>query len=302
MSAYYNEIDPKAAAWLRELIKVGAIAPGEVDERDVRDVRPSELDGFAQCHFFAGIGVWSHALRLAGWSDEQPVWTGACPCQPFSAAGRGLGFADPRHLWPSWFHLIRERNPPNIFGEQVASPDGLRWLDLVQTHLEAEGYAIGSADICAAGVGAPHIRQRLYFVAEPGGERRDRLGLRLQPRRSLQAGPQVGGRGQASELVDARGARGGRNPGTVPGPQEEGSSEGFGTRRISDKSFAPGATRGFWDDVEWLHCRDEKYRPVEPGTFPLVDGAPHRVGRLRGYGNGLVAQQAAAFIEAYTHC
>ena len=85
---YYNEIDCYCAEWLRNLIRAGLIAEGDVDERDIRDIRPDELTGYAQCHFFAGIGVWSYALRLAGWPDERPVWTGSCPCQPFSAAGR----------------------------------------------------------------------------------------------------------------------------------------------------------------------------------------------------------------------
>jgi DNA (cytosine-5)-methyltransferase 1 len=65
MAAYYNEHDGFAAAWLRELIKRGAIAQGEVDERDIRKVQSNELEGFTQCHFFAGIGVWSYALRCA---------------------------------------------------------------------------------------------------------------------------------------------------------------------------------------------------------------------------------------------
>ena len=165
MTAYYNEIDPFAAAWLRELIKAGAIAPGDVDERDIRDVKPDDLRGYTQCHFFAGIGVWSYALRRAGWADDRPVWTGSCPCQPFSAAGKRAGQSDERHLWPHWHHLIRECRPAIVLGEQVASKDGLGWLDLVSADLEGEGYAIGASDLCAAGVGAPHIRQRLYWCA-----------------------------------------------------------------------------------------------------------------------------------------
>ena len=100
MSAYYNEIDPFAAQWLRELIKAGHIAPGEVDTRSIENA------GFTQCHFFAGIGTWSYALRCAGWPDDRPVWTGSCPCQPFSAAGKRKGTSDERHLWPTFFHLI----------------------------------------------------------------------------------------------------------------------------------------------------------------------------------------------------
>jgi DNA (cytosine-5)-methyltransferase 1 len=179
MAAYYNEIDKGASEWLRELIKGGHIAPGDVDERDIRDVAPADLLGYAQCHFFAGIGGWSLALRNAGWADDTPVWTGSCPCQPFSAAGRRGGLADERHLWPHWHHLVDVCRPPVVFGEQVASKDGLGWLDLVSADLEASGYAVAAADLCVAGVGGPHIRQRLWFVGmgHPGwaaGERNPR--------------------------------------------------------------------------------------------------------------------------------
>ncbi|MDF3756458.1 DNA cytosine methyltransferase, partial [Enterobacter hormaechei] len=142
-AAYYNEIDPFAAQWLRNLIAGGHIAPGEVDERSIEDVTPDDLRGFTQCHFFAGIGVWSHSLRLSGWPDDKPVWTGPCPCQPFSAAGKGDGFADERHLWPHFFHLISERRPQHVFGEQVASGNASAWFDLVQADLEGMGYAFG---------------------------------------------------------------------------------------------------------------------------------------------------------------
>ena len=166
MTAYYNENDPKAAAWLRELIRANLIAPGDVDERSIADVCPGDLGGYAQHHFFAGIGGWSCALRLAGWSDSRPVWTGSCPCQPFSAAGKGGGAADSRHLWPDFWWLIAQRKPSVVFGEQVASGAGREWLAGVRADMETLGYAVGAADLCAAGVGSPHIRQRLYWVAD----------------------------------------------------------------------------------------------------------------------------------------
>lgn len=84
--AYYSDNDPKVCAWLRELIKRGLIADGDVDERSICDVKADDVRGYSQCHFFAGGGGWSLALRLAGWPDDRPVWTGSCPCQPWSNA------------------------------------------------------------------------------------------------------------------------------------------------------------------------------------------------------------------------
>ena len=163
--ALYNEINPIEAKAIELLIELKEIAPGLVDRRDVRDISPIEFAGYDQVHLFAGSGAWSYAFRLAGWPDNEPVWSISCPCQPFSAAGGGGGFADERHLWPYADYLIQECRPQRIFGEQVASKNGLAWLDLVQDDLEGKGYTFGAVDTCAAGFGAPHIRQRIYWVA-----------------------------------------------------------------------------------------------------------------------------------------
>jgi DNA (cytosine-5)-methyltransferase 1 len=181
MAAWYNEIDPYAAQWLRNLIADGQIAPGDVDERSIADVQPGDVAGYDQCHFFAGIGGWSVALRLAGWNDERPVWTGSCPCQPFSAAGKRQGGADQRHLWPHWLRLIRECKPAILFGEQVEAAIGWGWLDAVFADLEAEGYATGAAVLPACGVDSPHIRQRVWFVGDASSP-----GLPLRECRELQ--------------------------------------------------------------------------------------------------------------------
>ena len=168
---YYNEFDPGAAQWLRNLIQAGKLPTGDVDERDIRLVQPAELEKYTQCHFFAGIGGWALALALAGWDESRQVWTGSCPCQPFSVCGSRKGTSDERHLWPEFKRLISKRRPPVVFGEQVASKDGVEWLSGVRLDLEACGYAVGGADLPAASVQAPHIRQRLWFVADSKGER-----------------------------------------------------------------------------------------------------------------------------------
>lgn len=382
-AAYYNEIDPFAAQWLRNLIAAGHIAPGEVDERSIEDVTPDDLRGFTQCHFFAGIGVWSHSLRLAGWPDDRPVWTGSCPCQPFSAAGKGDGFTDERHLWPHFFHLISERRPQHVFGEQVAARNANVWFDLVQADLEGMGYAFGLVPFTSASIGAPHIRERAYWVANADcvvSERRgdvrapgrdeysnggddDRLADSNHDRQ--QPGQGAGCRCQCAEQgidIGRGGENGGLGNANVARLERLGGNDGAaGRERATGPAAAPGVhdgmantdneqhsiaisgcghehvstgrqqdpaasaglrgdyrtleVNGFWRDADWLLCRDGKWRPVEPGTFPLVDGAAarlgrvepgvarvassNRVGRLKGYGNAINAQAAAAFIRAY---
>ncbi|MGO4337841.1 DNA cytosine methyltransferase [Labrys sp. KB_33_2] len=175
MTAYYNDNEPDAAHVLDCLQREGLIAPGVVDNRSIKEVQPDDLKGFTQCHFFAGAGLWSVAARLAGWPDERPIWTGSCPCQPFSAAGKGLGTDDPRHLWPDFFRLIRTARPPVVMGEQVAGAPGYGWFDGVAADLESEDYAARSIDIPACAVDAPQIRQRQWWigVANSSGARWD---------------------------------------------------------------------------------------------------------------------------------
>jgi len=299
MVAYYNEIDPYAAEWLRSLIRSGHIADGIVDERSISDVRPDELQEFTQCHFFAGIGVWSYALRSAGWEDDRPVWTGSCPCQPFSNAGSRKGITDERHLWPHWFHLIEQCRPSTVFGEQVASKDGLGWIDLVQADMEGEDYAIGSFDLCSAGFGAPHIRQRLWFVADTDDTRpQGWVSGRSDTERQDQHG-HVGCSGSTIGMGNTD-IDDGRNEHSTVTSEREARLEHGGTSTDGgvDRGRS-GKTNGHWSDADWLRCRDGKWRPVEPCTFPLVDGATARVGRLRAYGNAITAQVAQGLIESY---
>ena len=281
MRAYYNEIDTFAAAWLRELIADGLIADGEVDERSILDVRPDDLRGFTQCHFFAGIGGWSRALRLAGWPDDRPVWTGSCPCQPLSVAGQRKGHADERHLWPAFHDLIAVCQPATVFGEQVASKLGREWLAGVRADLESSGYACGGADLCAAGVGAPHIRQRLWWVADASGRRREQCdeGHRSVPKPH----PDIIDSGMADAINTG-------SQGRLPGRSDQ-----------ERQDFDGRAGRGgadFWDG-EYIPCADGKARRIEPGIFPLADGVSNRVGTLRGAGNAIVPQVAGEFVKAF---
>ena len=446
--ALYNEIEPYAVAWLRNLIALGELPDGEVDERSIVDVRGDDLAGCDELHFFAGIGVWARAVAEAeaatGHRLARPLFTGSCPCQPLSTAGQRKGHIDERHLWPAFHRLIAERRPATILGEQVASKDGREWMAAVRHDLEASGYAVGTAILPAGGFGAPHIRYRLFFVAN--AQRRDQWGQRGEPRsetgsrgseawsphgnaarsssgmgvladagiarrRGREIDAPEGGRdvvcdgGATGGLADAPGGRrqhepgqqsariqsqaiGGRSPAELGGHsagagrvadagrqrrQQVGrgasgdeeahgrarwdgrepngdhqlashdaaggvaDAEGVGWRRrlsngpneeaelCQSSGISPGASGqrdvaasaplwphapdSFWSDADWIFCRDGKWRPIEPGSFPLVDGSafslgsggPYegmsRAGMLRGYGNAVVLPVARAFVE-----
>lgn len=289
MTAYYNEFDKNAAQWLRNLIKANLIAPGDVDERSILDVSKDDLKEYTQCHFFAGIGGWSYALRLAGWPDDQEVWTGSCPCQPFSTAGKGKGFSDERHLWPIWRDLIEECVPSIIFGEQVAGKAGRTWLGLVSDDMEALGFAFGAADLCAASIDAPHIRQRHFWVAN--ATRASWIGAK----RCCDTGP------NSSRCCETYGVAYSRSSLVLSAKEKAESVRERQNGGVYNRSstFEPHSTDAtFWNKSDWLYCRDERWRPVESGTSPLVDGVSGDMVKIRGYGNAIVPQLAAEFIQA----
>jgi DNA (cytosine-5)-methyltransferase 1 len=411
-AALYNEIEPYAAAWLRNLIALGEIPDGVVDERSIVDVRGDDLAG-CDVHFFAGIGVWARAVAEAEQASNRrlarPLFTGSCPCQPLSSAGQRKGHVDERHLWPAFHRLIAERRPATILGEQVASKDGREWMAAVRHDLEASGYAVGTAILPACGLGAPHIRYRLFWVADADGaglaQREYFGGLRRQAGvanqgQAVERGRVVGGladagrRGQLEPIdgserpegvgagqsvgpggggfaadarddgrqgrlsgrvdkgwgdLDRHAGRGGAIGGLADAngewrPQVDQGDDAIDQQRppVRRGQFQPagagasGAIRGgdhiaagdggwppgemarmawpsaphsFWSDADWIFCRDNKWRPIESGSFPLVDGSafllgsggPYegmsRAGMLRGYGNAVVLPVARAFVE-----
>jgi DNA (cytosine-5)-methyltransferase 1 len=305
MTAFYNEIEPYPLAWLANLQAADLIMKGPIDGRSIRDLRPEDLEGHTRAHFFAGVAGWDLALQLAGWPAEREVWTGSCPCQPFSGAShKRRGFDDERHLWPDFFRLIEARRPAVVLGEQVATADGLAWLDLVFDDLEGAGYTCRAYDLCSAGVGAPTIRQRLWWRA-------DRMGDTGQPGLEGHTGDGHGAPGRALEAGPAAAAGGAGGLVHTDGkgwPPGWSAARAAGDRRISAPAgSADGAvpTHGFWALADWLLCRDPgapRWRPVEPGTFPLAPRLSAKLEQLRtlqihSWGNAINPQVAAAFIR-----
>lgn len=269
---------------------------GIVDNRSIHDLKADELCEYPQCHFFAGIGGWPYALKLAGWPEDEPVWTGSCPCQPLSCAGRQLGEKDERHLWPEFYRVISECRPTTVFGEQVASNDGLEWLDGISLDLEELGYAVGSSDIPAASVGAPQKRQRIFWVAYS---------------RSFTSRGIPGPKQSVGEIEK-------RTPDKLGGPSSFGGlgnshierqprkrihvrTRGSLKNRIKTTGAGKGfrySWKGFWERFDLTPCLDGKVRRFEPESFPLADGVPEKLA-CGIYGNAIVPQVAAVFIEAF---
>jgi DNA (cytosine-5)-methyltransferase 1 len=319
MTAFYNEIDPAAAHILRHMIDAGVIAPGVVDTRSIKELTPDDVAGFTQVHLFAGGGLWSVAARLAGWPDDAPLWTGSCPCQPFSAAGKGLGTDDPRHLWPDFHRLISACRPPAIMGEQVAGKAGYGWFDGVRTDLEGEGYAARAVDFPACSVDAPHQRNRLYWIAVDDSEsirRAGRAGAGWSNWTEAGNAPLQAGSGVPSDAslaviqgqppagdepdhrTDAR-LHANADGGGRAGRQESAEWEAL-RRTPSERHLLRNGT--YWSDAEWLVCHDGKARRAQSGIRFLVDGLPGRVDLWRVGGNAIVPEAAAEVIAAFMDC
>lgn len=330
---YYNEHDPQASAWIEELVASADLPPGLVDSRDVQAVGPGDLlQQYDQCHFFAGIGGWPHALDLAGWPRDKPIWTASLPCQPWSDAGKRLGVGDERHLWPAFRDLVAHYRPQYLVGEQVASKAGRAWLADVQVDLEALGYRSGATDICAASIGAPHIRQRLFWCAYRVPD--TLLPGRRDERSTTQGMQRPVGSGRDDWMADGYdGRRARRTECDIRANEpEQQASYGHDTlrRRLDD-----------WNDVVYVPCSDGKARPIKSRAQPMADGlsgvvvpgsdssSPEvesreegetqiavpplvfeptddvndtdeaRAMRLKGYGNAIVAPLAAEFLQSF---
>lgn len=134
------------------------------------------------------------------WRGKVDVLTGGFPCQPFSTAGKRRGAEDDRYLWPEMLRAIREIRPAWVIGENVAGITSMVQpgsevtvesqaslfetsdketlleqeyvIETVCRDLEREGYSVQPILIPACGVGAPHKRYRVWFIASDRSDAR----------------------------------------------------------------------------------------------------------------------------------
>lgn len=292
---YANEWDPYVAEWSRCYLAHLGIA-AEVDERSIVDVRADELRGFQQWHFFAGVAGWIEACRLAGWPEWRQICTISCPCQPFSKAGKGEGFDDPRDLWPDTLPLIRDLRPEVCVGEQVDGTAGNMWIDRTRTDLEGIGYAFGAKVLPALCVNSPTRRYRWWWIASrtPGGrkalERIAAVASSDGTRRQVGFVDQISGRdlrhqGQASGTDGIRNREWDQCRWVI-GPDRDRRTGRLKARRLPESRLCQVGTG--------VLAGSPELRPIL-----LAKGVPARAHKIRGYGNAIVPQVGAAVLRAY---
>ena len=138
---------------------------GEVKEKDGEIQKRREKNRRSDEFGLSGQGVsYTNDPTQTTTNPTIDLLTGGFPCQPFSCAGKRGGKNDDRYLWPEMLRVIREIQPTWIIGENVAGIINLE-LDTVLSDLEASEYSCQAFVIPAAGVDAPHRRDRVWIVA-----------------------------------------------------------------------------------------------------------------------------------------
>jgi len=257
--------------------------------------------------------------------------SGGYPCQPFSVAGKRLGAADERHLWPTIDRFVGAARPELVFFENVPGHLSLGFSEVLR-NLEGRGYRVAAGLFSAEEVGAGHRRIRLFILGELGhaqsgcGEIRSESDGQVWPTAVDESGGQVGdspkpaiggqpgcgmdartetaqGRqadhdepnGSSWPLADAGNAHG-RSQFKQGEQEEHGGGESERGREIP--LFAPGPADGGWKEILSLDPS------LEPALCRVADGlaAGTHADRLRLTGNGVVPLAAAYAFAVLAAC
>jgi len=236
------------------------------------------------------------------------VLSGGFPCQPFSTAGRRRGTEDNRFLWPEMLRVIREMQPTWIVAENVrgiVSIDGGMVFERVCSELEANGYEVQPICIPACAVGAPHRRERMWFVAHSTSVRCDRDNAQGEGIHGDEARREVGTSDQPSSGIDTytwdtRKRRAGFTDGCVDAPDADRERE-LQSERCKQEERRRTGNSDPWIEP-WLQVAARLCR-VDDGLPAGLDGitVPRwRKESLRAFGNAIVPQVAFQIFQAIT--
>jgi DNA (cytosine-5)-methyltransferase 1 len=260
---------------------------------------------------FPNIPIEEDIKNVKGKEGEADVICGGFPCQPFSVAGKQKGTSDDRHLWPEMFRLIREIKPKFVIGENVKNiiniQDGVVF-ETVCTDLESEGYEVQSFNIPAAGVGAPHRRERVWIVAyaERNGQlaSKEREGIKETISKKQKGSNHSFDTERASYISTTKtNVANTKSIESYVGEhgkhQEERSGQGEirGENSHDANTYSKRLER-FRTEHELRNSEKEKqtsgnsWWSVEPNVGRVANGVPGRVHRLKGLGNAIVPQIA----------
>ena len=249
------------------------------------------------------------------------IITGGFPCQPFSVAGKQQGTSDDRHLWPEMFRIIKAFKPRFVIGENVRGivniQDGVVF-ETVCTNLEDEGYEIQPFNIPAAGVGAPHRRERIWFIAVRedvantiGNDEGREISRSDEETRGIQEEHRTehSTTGQFSRTSEIRNGDNGyenvadtKSIGSDVGGLGQHQGERSGQEEIGGASSQDDTNsygkrlEGFRSEHKLRNSEEEEqtsrngWWSVEPNVGRVAHGVPGRVYRLKGLGNSIVPQ------------
>ena len=240
--------------------------------------------------------------RLEADGVELPeIITGGFPCQPFSIAGKQKGTNDDRHLWPEMFRIIKELKPRWIIGENVRGivniQDGVVF-ETVCTDLESEGYEVQAFNIPAAGVGAPHRRERIWIVAN--SRRTLRQGSSIREKNENETRKEDADQHQRSSSPSKSNVANTESFSSDVRGREEHQEERDGQSEIrgkSGKDVANASTGRRTSQGKQIPTRGngiehQSWWQSEPDVGRVAHGVPGRVHRLKALGNSIVPKIA----------
>ena len=237
-----------------------------------------------------------HTVREAGIEHAPTVLSGGFPCQPFSCAGQRRGAEDDRYLWPEMLRVVQELRPAWVIGENVAGLVSLA-LDDVLTDLERAGYSCRAFLLPAAGVGAPHMRDRVFIVAHSARELSHRSGGARHRRAEPTDGSPADGPDPlrpGCEKLDAPAVAAAPGHGARGTDSRDVLHPHFSLREPERQDRRMGR---FAQPVSWGEG-EMPFPVLESGVCGVADGISHRVDRLRCLGNAVVPQQVYPIFQA----